>query len=548
MPNNRPQLVESVTKGSSANETGFVGSAHRDSVPFPAIDFARGENYRFRTPSTRDSATVSRTQPTRSSTSANYGEKNNNQSSSFTTRRSDMEELSSSTGVHGKGKQRVEMVLRANEKCHAVLPINKTSSAADPFRRSSPETGTAPPASWSFVDSLPSQIGDKKERHSLLRFPSETSVPETSATSLEAVVAQRTIAEQQRTIYSLQELLQSTKAAVEYLEEQNKALRQKQQEASPMLVEELNMLRTNNVKLIQQTALLLDEKSLVEKRLEGSHIALKDMDCRLQEQLKITRDRITREEDYQYQVSLLHIAENERDQLKAENAELRRALDRCAFEKKRWRALVHTLAAHLPLSLNGHIEKHVRSMVEEEEQRFKEAVLERKAKQEPLLTEYSSHQSMINSDGYAEGYNSQGYHETGCGDHTIMPSYASGNPSEEIQMIWRKPMAVCESYQTNADGRGESEVYKTAGNAGHATASANLALVGTTLNSAQLSQPAASKPRGALTSVPFHHSPSIPPRLPGSVALGVYAEDAPLPSSHRLHTCGKRKPNTLSHS
>lgn len=403
----------------------------------------------------------------------------------------------------------------------------------------------------------PLHYSEKKEKPSVNPFPSGGSiVTDGSTTLLEAVVGQRTITEQQRTIHNLQELVQTTKARVEYLEEQNKSLRDKQYEASPMLAEELEMLRKNNTQLVRQTALLMDEKSWLEKRLESSHIAFKDLQDHLQEQLKMSAEKATREEDYQYHVSLLHIAETDRKQLKIENLEMRRALDRCAFEKKRWRALVQTLAAHLPLSLNDHIEKHVRSMVQEEEKRFQEALAERRARQEPLLFDCSSSERRIENGPLSGVQDTKAQGGLTNREPAMRPVAAcpSESFSTEIRMVWRRPITLTE--ENRKQRAGESSSSTTAdkctrnhpshvtplsrdGGAG-AAASALPTALGAHPDTLPLVLPPTAEPRGAFNAVPFHQSSAIPARVPGSVGLGVFQEDS---LSKRLNRSGKRKLN-----
>lgn len=371
---------------------------------------------------------------------------------------------------------------------------------------------------------LSSQCRKKLEQPPLFRGSPSNQVASPSTVSLEAVVAQRTIAEQQRVIQSLQDLLHSTKEKVGSMEEQNRALRQKQFEASPLLAEELEMLRKNNTTLVQQTALLMDEKSWLEKRLESSHIAFRDLSDRLLKQEKVARERTKGEKDKQHQLSLLRIAETERKLLTVENTELQKDLDRCDFEKKRWRALVQTLAAHLPLSLNKHVEKHVRSMVEEEERRFHDSAAQRKARQESLFREASQQSSSMNKDLQLIFVQNE---EAACANQSVMTGTSSINAAHELEMVWRKPTPVKEvTIEEVVRGTNHNECPPIVSGGNIQAAAPRRCRLPTYSHAASSSAPAASEPRGTLVAVPFRRTPGSPSRLPGSAALGLYAEDS----------------------
>lgn len=490
--------VKSV-KESRSSKDGHNTIPHLHKLPIPVVSPTPVMEYHLPSTSTKDFTTVSST-------------KGGQSSSHFGAPRTGPFSASPASAPGSLGVENQNISLTGSIGATKGGPSEKNTTSSDLLHHAAP---------------LPSQSRKKQEQPSLFRGPPTNQVASSSTVSLEAVVAQRTIAEQQRVIQNLQDLLQSTKEKVGYMEEQNRALRQKQYEASPLLAEELEMLRHNNTTLVQQTALLMDEKSWLEKRLESSHIAFKDLSDRLQKQEKIAVERTKSEKDQQHHLSLLRIAETERKLLKIENTEFQKDLDRCDFEKKRWRALVQTLVAHLPSQLNKHVEKHVRTMVKEEEHRFQESAAERKARQESLFREGTQQSSSMNRDLQLIFARND---EEACANPSEMDATSSINAAHEIEMVWRRPTPVIK-VKTDGVRRGTNcNEYPPIILGGNIQAAAPpRSRLHTSSHVTASSALAASESRGTLVAVPFRHTPGSPPRLPGSVALGLYTEDSCLP-------------------
>eukprot|EP00796_Vickermania_ingenoplastis_P001122 gene1122-657_t len=355
--------------------------------------------------------------------------------------------------------------------------------------------------------------------------PSQAALAEGVALSL------RTITEQQLVIKSLQDLVQATKGRVAYLEEINRSLVQEkgaQQEVPPLLKEELDTLRRTNVQLLQRTSLLLEEKTLLQDQLDSAHVALQDLESRYQQQLLQSKEYQSKEERWKQQTALLRLSETERKKLQIENVELREDLDRSAFEKKRWRALVQTLACRLHPSLNTHIEKHINTMVMEEERRYQASVLLHKQRQAELVAEmeaaaaanaeqnaakddeaFGSTPSEMDTGG--EGRSTQAarkaFRQGDMASPMSSQQYSDFN-SMNVLAVWQKPKESSSPF--SPDSLSSKHAPDSSG--------------ATTTASGEPSQ-VPSPSRGTITNVPFNQEQALPQRPPGSKALGIYEED-----------------------
>lgn len=382
--------------------------------------------------------------------------------------------------------------------------------------------------------------------------PLQSSNPNAMAEGI--AISLRTITEQQRVIKSLQDLVQATKSRVAYLEDINRALVKEkggQQEPPPLLLEELSELRTNNVKLLQRTSLMMEEKGLLEQQLASTREALNDLGGRFRRQQQLVQELQSQEERWKQQTALLRLSETDRRKLQIENVELRESLDRSAFEKKRWRALVQTLSCRLHPSLNSHIEKHIQTMVMEEERRYQAAVQQRKQRQAALLAEMEAAAAQCRSAGLAadgsedpllssrgeassnaisskwsesntggEGRSVQNAPLQRTHDDSGSQPYSSDS-TEHLMAIWRKDKDDVGSGSTPYS----FSPLASDGSPGSNALESNSASTPEGSPQKTLAHQGAQGSKGTLPNIPFHQGEGVPARAPGSPALGLFEED-----------------------
>lgn len=374
---------------------------------------------------------------------------------------------------------------------------------------------------------LPPQLSDA-ERSLLSAISAPTPVPETVSPVMPDVVSPplpeiiptasspvdetrlsfQIIEEQQLIIKDLRAVVKATKERVTYLTDINRDLLKEQggqQEAPPLMVEELAHLRVLSVKLTQQTFLLMEEKKKMETCLESSREAIRDLNAQIQRQQQTIQDFAHKEDQWKQQTALLRVSETERRKLQAENVGLREDLDLSSFEKKRWRALVQTLSCRLHPSLNVHIEKHIKDMVAEEETRFQASQRDRRQRQAALLGEPLFADM---KDGCSSSRDCFSAAETTIPDSDL-ETLGGGRSINQILKV--KPP----SYTTTESTQGGSEDIRAVWHKNSPNSMASSS-----------GSPLMGSPKGGLSTVAFQQpSPLAPSALPGSQGMGVFVED-----------------------